>query len=168
MTAIERLFDRLLDLMAGLACVIVAAMFLAIVTDVVSRSTGLGGLPWVVAVCEYGLLYLTALGAPWLLRERGHVSMEVFRAMMSPRAAMIGERVVCGACMIACIISFMAGIPATIDSWNTLDERSVYMPRGILFLPVLIGFFLLAGQFARVLLGRGTVYAGLTFEQGGP
>lgn len=165
MTLLARLFDGLLDAMAAVACAIIALIFVGIVADVTSRSLGFGALTWVVGVSEYGLLYVTALGAPWLLRERGHVAMEVFRSLMSPGLALAAEKLVCALCLAACLVALRAGWPAMIDAWDVMDVRSIYMPRGALFVPVLVSFALLALQFMRALLGGVSIYAGLSFEQ---
>jgi TRAP-type C4-dicarboxylate transport system permease small subunit len=163
--ALGRLFDRLLDTLAAVACAIIAFLFLAIVADVTLRSLGFGAITWVVGVSEYALLYVTALGAPWLLRERGHVAIEVFRSLMPPGLALAAEKLVCLLCLAACLGAVYAGWPAMVEAWGQRDVRSVFLPRGALFTPVLVAFALMAAQFARTLFGRGTIYAGLSFEQ---
>ena len=36
-------------------------------------------------IWEYSLLYITLLGAAWLLRKEGHVNMDIFYNRLSPR-----------------------------------------------------------------------------------
>jgi hypothetical protein len=58
----------------------------AIVTDVARRNLGFQPPGHVFTLNEYGLLYLTSLAVPWLVRARGHVQIELLTAAIRPRA----------------------------------------------------------------------------------
>ena len=44
--------------------------------DAVSRTTR-ASIPWALEATEYMLYGLTFFGAPWLLREQGHIAIEI-------------------------------------------------------------------------------------------
>jgi TRAP-type C4-dicarboxylate transport system permease small subunit len=41
---------------------------------------------WAVEVTEYAMLYLTFLGSAWLLREEGHVRLDIIDVFLNPRS----------------------------------------------------------------------------------
>jgi C4-dicarboxylate transporter DctQ subunit len=43
----------------------------SVVVSVVMRNIGVQPFAWLFTSAEYGLLYMTMLGAPWLVRKRG-------------------------------------------------------------------------------------------------
>lgn len=160
-------FDRALDALALVAAAIIPFMFAAIVYDVTTRNLGGWRISWALAVTEYALLYVTALGAPWLLRERGHVSMEAFRVLLPRRVARAMERLVAALGLVACAIVTAALVPVTIQNFGVGDMRADFLQRWMLYAPVTVGFGLCAVQFLRFLLTGQSLYKGLAAEQDG-
>lgn len=153
-------YDLVLDVLAAVAAAMLAFMFLAIVYDVTTRNLGVYTVTWVVAVTEYGLLYVTALGTPWLLRERGHVSMEALRSMAPPGLLPWLERLVLLLCLAACLIAAWAALPVIERNLNMTDVRARFIPRWMMFAPILLAFVLCALQFLRFLLRPGSFFSG--------
>jgi len=54
--------------------------------DVAARSLKLFPTPWAPDVSEYLLYGITFLGAPWVLREDGHIAIEIFVERLGARA----------------------------------------------------------------------------------
>lgn len=158
MTSLWRAFDWLLDGLALFAALLIPFMFLSIVYDVTSRTLRVGQISWVVGVTEYALLYVTALGAPWLLREKGHVSMEAIRATLPAPVNRVIEKCVLVACTVACLIVTVAVWPVFISNIGVMDIRSEYLSRWMLYVPVLVGFGLCAVQFIRFLVTDTSMY----------
>jgi TRAP-type C4-dicarboxylate transport system permease small subunit len=167
MTAFWRGFDRVLDALALLAACIVPLVFLAIVYDVTTRTLRVGQISWVVGVTEYALLWFTALGAPWLLRERGHVSMEAFRAVLPGPLNAAMEKLVLVLCLSACTVVAVAAWPVVIQNVGVMDIRSNFLTRELLYIPVVLAFVLCAVQFARFLLTGRSLYKGISADQEG-
>lgn len=162
-----RVFDRVLDGLALISAAIIPLMFLAIVYDVTTRNLRVFQVAWVVAVTEYALLYVTGLGAPWLLREKGHVSMEAFRALLPAAVNRAVERVVAALCLAGCAVVTVAAVPVLIQNIGISDIRADFLQRWMLFLPVVIGFALCGVQFARFLLTGTSMYRGISADQEG-
>jgi TRAP-type C4-dicarboxylate transport system permease small subunit len=53
--------------------------------DVAARSFKLFATPWTLDIAEYMLYGITFLGAPWVLREDGHIAIEIFLEQLAPR-----------------------------------------------------------------------------------
>jgi C4-dicarboxylate transporter DctQ subunit len=160
-------FDLLLNLLAVIAAAMIAAMFLAIIYDVVSRNLRIGTITWVVAMTEYGLLYVTALGTPWLLRERGHVAMEALRSMLPAALTVWLEKLVLLLCVAACLAAAWLAIPVIERNIGMTDARARFIPRWTMFAPILLAFALCAVQFLRFLLRPGSFFDGGVRPQDG-
>lgn len=74
---LSRWFDILLNAMASISGGILLFMMLLVCYDVVMRYLFRNPTGWAIEVCEYLLVYLTFLGSPWLLREKGHVNVDI-------------------------------------------------------------------------------------------
>ena len=76
MRVVDRLYRLVLSGMFGLAGVLMVVMMISIVVDVVLR--GLGGQSYahIFTFNEYFLFVIAFLGAPLLVREKGHVYVE--------------------------------------------------------------------------------------------
>jgi C4-dicarboxylate transporter, DctQ subunit len=162
MVTVAALYRRLLELLAVVAGLMLAAMAFAIVVDVVVRNLGLQPPAHTLTLTEYGLLYLTMLGAPWLLREKGHVHIELVTAALRPRARFRLTRVVYALCVLTCAVIFWFGLEVTIDHFqrHVVDVRSFDMPRWRLTASIPLSFGLMAIEFARFLLGLDSMQEG--------
>ena len=130
MATVAALYLRLLELLAVVAGVLLAAMAVAIVVDVVVRNLGLQPPAHTLTLTEYGLLYVTMLGAPWLVRAKGHVYIELLTAAVSPRTRFWLTRVVYALCVLTCAVIFYFGLEVTIAHYqrDVIDVRSFDMP----------------------------------------
>lgn len=81
---LESIFDKVLDAGAAGASIFLIFIMLAISVEVVLRRIGHPSV-WEVEVTEYSLLYITFLGAAWLLRKEGHVRMDILVNAFSRR-----------------------------------------------------------------------------------
>ena len=82
---LDRCLDILNGAMAATGAVAVVFMMLAISYSVMMRYFWNQPVPWVVEISSYLMLYITFLGAAWLLRKDGHVEVDLFLANAKPR-----------------------------------------------------------------------------------
>jgi C4-dicarboxylate transporter, DctQ subunit len=159
---VAALYWRLLEALAVAAGVILAAMAFAIVVDVVMRNLGLQPPAHTLTLTEYGLLYVTMLGAPWLVREKGHVYIELVTAAVSPRTRFWLTRVVYALCVLTCAVIFWFSLEVTIDHYqrHVIDVRSFDMPRWLLTASIPLSFGLMIIEFGRFLLGFDSMHTG--------
>ena len=89
MRAIGDIFDRFLDIAAYIAMFMISIAMLAVCAEVVFRYFSGESLTWVVDICSIFLLYVTFLGAAWLLRIDGHVNVDIVTSRLKPHVRYI-------------------------------------------------------------------------------
>ena len=162
MTTVAAAYRRLLEALAVIAGVTLAGIALAIVVDVVLRNLGFQPPGHVFTLTEYSLLYVTMLAAPWLVREKGHVHIELLTAALAPRPRFWLTRVVYAVCVLTCAVIFWFGLDVTITHYqrDVIDVRSFDMPRWLLTASIPLSFGLMTIEFARYLLGLDSMHTG--------
>lgn len=148
--------------MAGIAGAMLIWLMISVITSVVMRNAGLQPFAWLFTSSEYAILYMTMLGAPWLVREKGHVHIELVTAALPPSARRIVSRSVAALCVAVCVLLAWKGFELfwTNLSRNDLDVRAYYFPKWILTIAFPISFGLMAVEFARFVIGRELLHSG--------
>lgn len=77
-------YDRVLDAMAALAGVLLVFVMVSVSADVAGRYVFGRPIGWVVEFTEYILLYIPFLAMAWLVREGGHVRIDVVLQALGP------------------------------------------------------------------------------------
>lgn len=151
---ISRLYTTLLNAMAALAGLLMVVMMISIVVDVVLRNLGTQSSAHIFTFNEYFLLLIPLLGAPLLVREKGHIYVEALLMQFGPAARRIVLKIILLACVVTCLVlTWYAGEIALTDyQRNELDIRSLDMPRWMLtsFMP--LSFALMGIEFLRFLI----------------
>ncbi|MEM8552162.1 MAG: TRAP transporter small permease [Pseudomonadota bacterium] len=157
-----RLYDMLVVALAVIAGAILPAFMLIIVYQVVWRNFGLQPSAHLFTFTEYGLLFITFLGAPWLVRERGHVYIEIVTAALPDGARAAVSRFVSGLCVVICVVLALKGADIAQRNFFSaeMDVRSLYFPRWILITVIPVGFGLMAIEFARFTFGKQLLHSG--------
>jgi len=78
--------DRLVDALGLVAGALLCGLVALICLDVTARTFKLFPTPWTLDIAQYMLYAITFLGAPWVLREDGHIAIEIFVERLGPRA----------------------------------------------------------------------------------
>ena len=85
------IFDHILNIVAFLAGTILIFIMVSVCLDVILRYFFNRPLIWVTQVTECLLLYITFLGSAWLLREEGHVKVDMLINHLGPKTvALLG------------------------------------------------------------------------------
>lgn len=163
---ISKAYVAFIQALAGLACGLLAAVFLMIVYDVSVRTLGFQPPYWVSALTEYALLFMTMLAAPWLVRRKSHVFVTSLISVLPALFRLVAAKAVYLACIVICLaISYYAAVMG-IEAFELgeYDVRSIDMPRWLLFASLPVGLTLSAVEFARYLFGPDDMYAGADTE----
>ncbi len=162
MRRVEFLYSRLVDVLAALGCLLCAAVFVAVVVDVTLRSLGFKPPEYTSAFCEYALLYMTALGAPWLVREKANVSVVAFVERLPPGWRHGLEKSILVACALICLGLCWYSAKMGLDFWRRgeMDIRSIEVPRWVLFAVLPPCFGICAIEFGLQLRSREPAQAG--------
>jgi TRAP-type C4-dicarboxylate transport system permease small subunit len=146
--------------LAQLGKLCLAAMMILIVVDVAIRD--LGGKPpiWTIPISEYLLLYIAALGVPYLARRKGHVMIEIVVRSLPARLRRPWEAGLAGAAAaIMLYLAVMAGVmTANAIATGDYQIRAINVPAWIAYLPFTVGFALAAIEFARYVVERDSLF----------
>jgi C4-dicarboxylate transporter, DctQ subunit len=153
MKSISRIYDAILFGMAYIAGFLMVAMMLTIFIDVVLRNLGFQSSSHFFTFSEYGLLLMPCFGAPWLVREKGHVYVEIALNYLPDGGRRTALRLIGVVCIAVCLILAWYGFEVTIKNFiqNDKDVRSFDMPRWMIVVWIPISFSMMAAEFARFL-----------------
>ena len=137
-----------------LAAATVAFITLLVCYDVVGRNLGLPSLVWVNEVTEYALPIATLSAAPWLMWRNQHVRLDLLGALLSPAAQRQVDRVASLLGLIVSLVMVWYAVRMLLDSRSagSLVMKALVFPEWWLYVPVPIGFALLALECGRRLL----------------
>ena len=146
--------------MALAAGILMVAMMGMIVADVALRNLGYQSSAHFFTFTEYFLLLIPLLGAPWLVREKGHIYIELLIGALPSSRRQALMRVIVVLSLTVCAVLAWYGGAITLQNFaqNEKDVRSFDMPRWILMLSMPLGFGTMALEFLRLLLRRETPY----------
>ncbi|MFU8863228.1 MAG: TRAP transporter small permease [Rhodobacterales bacterium] len=162
MPYVIRIYTALLYGMAFIAAAMLVWLMIAVILSVGMRNLGMQPWAWLFTSTEYALLYMTMLGAPWLVREKGHVHIELVTAVLPPMLRRIVSRGVALACVLVSLILAWKGFDLfqTNIARNDYDVRAYYFPRWILTISFPICFGLMAVEFSRFVFGEELMHSG--------
>jgi len=140
-------------------CGFVAAAVLGLVTllvciDVIGRNLGLGSFVWVNEITEYALPVATLAAAPWLMWRNQHVRLDLLSMLLSPKAQRRVDRLSSALGLAVSLLMVWYSLLALLDSRRagSVVLKALTFPEWWLYLPVPIGFALLALECARRVL----------------
>ncbi len=156
LTPISRVYDALLYGMAWCAAALIVAMMVVITIDVVVRNLGYQSSAHFFTFTEYALLIVPCLGAPWLVREKGHIYVEILLMYLGPRPRAALRLAIGIVCMVVCAVLAWYGLQVTLQDYfgNEKDVRSLDMPRWIVVGFVPLSFAMMALEFLRFVVRR--------------
>ena len=161
LTPIVRAYDAVLYGMAWAAGFLMAAMMVVIFVDVVLRNLGYQSSAHFFTFTEYALLAVPCLGAPWLVREKGHIYVEIVFMYLGARQRVALRYLIGALCILVCAVLAWYGSLVTIGDFmqNEKDVRSLDMPRWIVVGFIPLSFAMMAIEFLRFLI-RGENFLG--------
>jgi C4-dicarboxylate transporter, DctQ subunit len=150
--------------MAWLAGIMMVAMMAMIVVDVALRNLGYQSSAHFFTFTEYFLLLIPLFGAPWLVREKGHIYIELLIAALPARVRRALLVLIVLACIAVALILAWFGGAITLQDYlaSEKDVRSFDMPRWMLMASMPLSFGMMALEFVRFLVrGESPYGAGL-------
>ena len=149
-----RLFSRL-----NLICAILGATLLFFIASIICfevtvRALGGSSRLWVIETSEYALLFITFLGAPYLLEKNAHVLMDLIYNSFAGRTRLFVQALNAGIGLVACAILTIVGVQVVLEQFE-IGVREVTVMRPLSWwitasLP--LGMGLMSVQFLNQLL----------------
>ena len=162
MRVLTRTYDAVLHAMAAIAAAALAWLMVSVIASVAMRNAGLQPFAWLFTSAEYSLLYMTMLGAPWLVRERGHVHIELVTAALPAGVRAWVSRGVALLCVLVSATLAWYGLELFLTNLerNDVDVRAYYFPRALLTVAFPLSFGFMAIEFARFVAGHELMHSG--------
>ena len=146
-----RAFDLIVDGGAALAAILMVAVMLTTTVKVVFRYGLREGLIGIDQISGTMLLYITFLGAAWVLRREEHVTLDLVVGRIAPEARrqLLIWGSVAGALVCLAVTGF--GAFETITSWQRgiRIPAELEIPRAINLAVIPVGCLFLGLQFLR-------------------
>jgi len=150
------LFDRTVDGMAIAAGAILLFINAAICYAITMRYFFSNPPIWVAQTTEYALLWIVFLSTTWLLRERGHVRVDIIYTRLTKGTRRMLDAVMYSIAGAACAVVFLFSVLYTQDCYVNCvtDVRAVTVPKWSVFLVIPVGAFFLTVQLFRMAWSR--------------
>ncbi len=161
MSLLVRLYDRLVDSLAFVSGLMLVWLMVAVVVSVLIRNFGAQPPAWLFTSTEYSLFYLTLLGAPWLVREKGHVFVEVAINQLPPSVLNVLSRFVMLLCVVISLVLAWKGLELAISNFqdSDYDVRTYFIPMWIFTITYPISFALMGVEFTRFIFSKNTFHS---------
>ena len=146
--------DLLIDALAALAAALLCALVVLILVDIGARYLRLFSLAWGLEASEYMLYAITFLGAPWVLREEGHIAIELVVERLPPRARRIARRIaeLLGAAVCAVLLYYACRVAWRSYASGTMVHKSFIFPEWWVYAGMPLVFLILLAVYARWIL----------------
>ena len=149
LTQLRRMFSRL-----NLFCAVLGAGLLSMIAaiicfEVLIRWLGGASQLWVIEVSEYALLFITFLGAPYLLEKNLHVVMDLVYDSLSGRWRLLLQLMNATIGFALCAVLTVVGISVVIEQFDLgVRQVTVMRPQSWWITAALpVGMALMAVQF---------------------
>jgi TRAP-type C4-dicarboxylate transport system permease small subunit len=148
--------DLLIDALALVAAALLCALVVLILVDVAARYLRWFSLAWGLEASEYMLYAITFLGAPWVLRERGHIAIELVVEQLPERAraAMRLAADGLGALVCALLLFFACRVLWRSYQAGTMVHKSFVFPEWLVYAGMPLVFLILLAIYVRFLARR--------------
>ena len=145
-------FDKLLNVMAALAGLILVFIVGAVCYTIGMRYFFRQTTIWIMQTTEYALLWIVFLATTWLLREGGHITTDIIYAHLSDKTKAYLDAIMFCMGGIATAVMLYFGITYMYEciACDVTDVRAVTVPKSAIFVIIPIGSFLLTIQFFRM------------------
>ena len=133
----------------GAACLLLIVA--VTIWDVTARNAGFYAPVWLSTFVEFGLPICTMLAAPYLVRQRAHVAMELIDGALNDGAKrlliFLTDIVAAGISLLVAYYAWLGGY----DSWSRGEVvvLAIDVPRWILYAVLATGLLLCAIEFFR-------------------
>lgn len=146
------IFDRIIDGFAILAGVLFVYSTVSTCVEVVMRYFFSRPTNWIMEINELILYVAPFIASAWILKQEGHVKMDLLVNSLNPRRQAIVNTITSITGLLICLAVILVGTTVTWEAFQTKYLTAgghIRITRGYITLFGVLGFILLAGQFVR-------------------
>ncbi|WP_313164878.1 TRAP transporter small permease [Sedimentibacter sp.] len=151
MKTINRVIDICIEALSAIAALSLAFLLIGICYSTFSRFALNKPLSNLVEYSTYSLLYVTFLGSPKILKNKGHINLDIVINYLPEKANNVLSMIVnvAGTIISACIFYF--GLLVVTDNYNFKIKvmDSMATPMWLLTIVIPVGMFFITIQYVR-------------------
>lgn len=165
MNTILKGIDRICGFAAGIAAVLLAALFVLGISEIILRSVFAISLSFSAEYAGYFLVLVLFLGSGWTLSTGGHIRVTLLSEHVSPKVARVLDGVSTLIALVVSSILTIALIDYTAGTWarGTLSyyssETPLAYPQALLSVGLVVLTLALFARLVRVVSGTNTTTA---------
>ena len=146
-----KILDGINFIMVIVSAVLILGLTFIVGADITLRYIFLKPLGWVKEVSEYILVALGFLVAAWILRDDGHVKMDLLLNKVSPKVRTMMNLVttVISTVVVLIVTCFSVRVMADFYRTKLVTPSVLEPPKWVLLIPIFVGSLLLTLQFIR-------------------
>ncbi len=155
--ALHPKLNRLFSLSGAIAGAGFGLLALIVSADILIRNMGLAKWPWLNELTEYLLTVSTFGGAPWVLRQAGHVNVDILLRVVPAVIATVLLRASYALGLAISVIVTWLAVSAARDSFSSgsIVFKNLVFPEWWMMVPVIWCFALCSVEFlARLAWGE--------------
>ena len=163
MDMLKQMYEKLLNLFGAISGLLFAGIAVGVTLDVLLRNVGISSLSWVIEVAEYTLYIATFFAAPWVLKNGGHINVDLLTNGLPRPIAKALEIMADVVGLAVCAVLFWSGYTVTIEAarLGSMVMKELVVVEWYLLVFVPASFFLMAIEFclriSRTAFGFGRV-----------
>jgi TRAP-type C4-dicarboxylate transport system permease small subunit len=135
------LFDRLIDIMAVLAGIMLVFICAGVCYTIGMRFLFTKTTIWIIPMAEYALLWIVFLATTWLLRERGHITTDLVYTHLNEKTKRSLDCMMYVIGGLTCAAMVFLGILHVFQciAGRVTDVRAVTVPKAAVFMKETFG-----------------------------
>lgn len=143
--------DKFFSFCAALAGILLICLMLIVGLEVALRYFWGRPTSWVVEVSEYILLFLPFLVGAWVLKDEGHVKMDLFLVRLNEKKRSLITSITSFICILICLVLTLFGLKTAAYYYSVgfQTPTELRMPKYLLISIIWFGALLLLIQFIR-------------------
>jgi TRAP-type C4-dicarboxylate transport system permease small subunit len=144
-------FDKVITGLAWLAGAMMVFALLIVCADVLLRYLFNKPMGWVMETCEYLLLYITFLPAAWILRNEGHVKVDIIlnRLNVRQQTVVTGISSIIGGLTMLTILIFSISITFEYYQKKIPSLGNMRLPEYLILMAIPLGSLFFSIEFFR-------------------
>jgi C4-dicarboxylate transporter DctQ subunit len=151
---VEKIIDKILTALGVIPAILLLFMVFSTSFTIFARFLGFSGFVWGVQFTEYALLWMTLLGATWVLKRNKHVTVDLITGLLKERSKAYFDLIHSVMGFAVCVVLCWYG---ALVSWGqyqrgVVDIQVVDVPKYLVLVVIPASFFFLSLEFVRKFL----------------
>ena len=149
----SKFLDLIEDVLATCAGVLILFSMFSVVLEVITRYLWNNSSVWVQEYNGYILLYIPFLAGAWLLRQNGHVAVDIINNFLRRKVEYVLNIIVALIGITVMVVLVHYGTQATVDAFarGVNSTTALKTPQVYIYIIIPVGSFLLLLEFIRKL-----------------